>query len=302
VIRRATRDSVDGRAYLDLQNLARRQGRPTDELHQMYALEGFLARLVASPVADRFVFKGGVLLAAYESRRPTRDIDLQGRHMSNNVDDILELVRAVAAIDLRDGLRFDAGNATAESIRDGDTYQGVRVTINGRLSVARVCFHVDVNVGDPIWPAPQLINLPRLLAGSIAIRGYPVAMVHAEKLVTAVHRGRANTRWRDFSDVYALAIRHNVVGSELTAALAHVATHRRVELAPLRKVLAGYAEQAQTQWTTWRRKHRLDGHVPSEFAEVLGLVIAFADPVIAGSAIGLTWIAADLVWNAEQVS
>lgn len=43
-----TRDTIAGRTYLDLQNLARRQGRPTDELHQIYALEGFLARLVVS--------------------------------------------------------------------------------------------------------------------------------------------------------------------------------------------------------------------------------------------------------------
>jgi hypothetical protein len=52
---RPTRATVAGRAYLDLQNLARKQRRPTDELHQIYALEGFLTRLVASPYADRFV-------------------------------------------------------------------------------------------------------------------------------------------------------------------------------------------------------------------------------------------------------
>ena len=67
-----TRATVAGRTYLDLQNLARRQGRPTDELHQIYALEDFLARLVVSPHADQLVLKGGVLLAAYDTRRPTR--------------------------------------------------------------------------------------------------------------------------------------------------------------------------------------------------------------------------------------
>jgi hypothetical protein len=60
--RRPTRATVEGRAYLDLQNLARRQQRPTDELHQLYALEGFLARLARSPDADRLVLKGDVLL------------------------------------------------------------------------------------------------------------------------------------------------------------------------------------------------------------------------------------------------
>jgi Nucleotidyl transferase AbiEii toxin, Type IV TA system len=80
--RRPTRATVEGRAYLDLQNLARRQQRPTDELHQLYAIEGFLARLTRSPHADRLVLKGGVLLAAYDARRPTRDVDIQARAMA----------------------------------------------------------------------------------------------------------------------------------------------------------------------------------------------------------------------------
>lgn len=74
---RPTRGSEAGRAYLDLQNLARKSGRPTAELHQLYALECFLDRLTQSAFADQFVLKGGVLLAAYEMRRPTRDVDLR---------------------------------------------------------------------------------------------------------------------------------------------------------------------------------------------------------------------------------
>jgi len=77
-VNRPTRATADGRVYLDLQNLARRQGRPTGELHQLYALEGFLARLARSRFLDHLILKGGALLAAYEIRRPTRDIDLEG--------------------------------------------------------------------------------------------------------------------------------------------------------------------------------------------------------------------------------
>ncbi len=71
---------------MDLQNLAR-QSRPTDELEQLYALEGFLARVAASEYAERFVFKGGVLLAAYGARRPTRDVDMRDGEMSNHTED-----------------------------------------------------------------------------------------------------------------------------------------------------------------------------------------------------------------------
>ena len=71
-----------GRTYLDLQNLARRSGRLTEELHQLYVLECFLDRLVRSSYADRFVLKGGVLLAAYDMRRPTRGVDLRADRLA----------------------------------------------------------------------------------------------------------------------------------------------------------------------------------------------------------------------------
>lgn len=150
---RPTRNTADGRAYLDLQNMARRGRRPTDELHVLYALEGFLARLSVSAHAEKLVLKGGVLLAAFDARRPTRDVDLQAQALPNDTATLLELVRQIAATPLPDnddGLLFDTEHASAEVIRDEDEYSGVRVSLNARLSQAKVAFHVDVNVGDPI--------------------------------------------------------------------------------------------------------------------------------------------------------
>lgn len=77
-MKRVTRESAAGRAYLDLQNEARRQGRPTQELLTYYAIERWLARLVASQHANSFVLKGGVLLAALGARRTTVDADMLG--------------------------------------------------------------------------------------------------------------------------------------------------------------------------------------------------------------------------------
>lgn len=183
-----TRATVDGRAYLDLQNLARRQRRPTDELHQLYALEGFLARLATSAHADRLVLKGGVLLAAYDVRRPTRDVDMLARDTSNKREDVLRLVQGIASARLDDGLVFDAARATADVIRDEDEYSGIRVALSAALASARLSMHVDVNVGDPIWPEPRRVELPRLLGGTITLAGYPLPMVYAEKITTALQR------------------------------------------------------------------------------------------------------------------
>ena len=68
-----------GRAYLDLQNQARRTSTTTQQLLTFFALERWLARLSASPYASRFILKGGVLLAALDARRPTLDADALAR-------------------------------------------------------------------------------------------------------------------------------------------------------------------------------------------------------------------------------
>jgi len=183
---RPTRATIEGRAYLDLQNLARRQRRPTDELHQLYALEGFLCRLAASEHAGRFALKGGVLLAAYDARRPTRDIDLHARALSSDEAAVLQVIRDVASQPFEDGLVVDTDAVRTEIIRDESDYSGVRVSLGGRLSVARIAFHVDVNVGDPVQPPPQRIVLPRILGGELAINGYPLPMVYAEKIVSPI--------------------------------------------------------------------------------------------------------------------
>lgn len=297
---RPTRATVAGRAYLDLQNLARRTNRPTDELHQIYALEGFLARLVESPYADRLILKGGVLLAALDVRRPTRDVDFHGQHLSNDVDQVLAMVKVIANVPVDDGLILDADAATAEIIRDQDQYSGVRVTLTGRLAAAQLTFHVDINVGDPIWPAPQTVALPRLLDGAIHVVGYPLAMVHAEKLVTTVQRGAANTRWRDFVDIYALSRRHDVNGAELTSATMQVAEHRETRLMSLAEALGDYPTQSQRRWAIWLRKQRLDNQYPHEFDQLINAIGEFADPVLLDDVAGRTWNAARLRWVPER--
>lgn len=262
----------------------------TQELLTLYALEGLLARLAVSVYGDRFVLKGGMLLAAFGQRRPTRDLDVHADTPPADLDTVRGAMTEIAAVSLDDGLRFDTHDVTAEVIRDEDAYSGVRVSVDAALHTARLAIKVDVNVGDPIWPEPQLVSVPRLLDDEpLQLRGYPLHMVLAEKLVTAVDRGTANTRWRDFTDIYLLTRRHQVAGSDLVEAIRRVAAHRAVQLAPLAETLGGYAELAQPKWAAWRNRHELYDRLPAEFADVLDEVIAFADPAIAGDVTDATW-------------
>jgi Nucleotidyl transferase AbiEii toxin, Type IV TA system len=148
-VKRASKETLAGRRYLDLQREAKRTGRPTDELIQLYALECFLDRLVHSEFADTFILKGGILLAALDARRPTRDIDFAVRVFENSAEKVLSAVRTIAAISLDDGMTFDSSGAGAEVIREEDTYSGIRVTLGGALSRAVVRFHVD-----SMWAIP----------------------------------------------------------------------------------------------------------------------------------------------------
>ena len=187
-----SRATPAGRAYLDLRAKVRGDRRPVDELLQLYVLEPFLARLAGSRFAEHLVLKGGVLLAAFGERRATRDIDLQAQALDDDPESIRAVICDVAAQHLDDGVLFDVGGAITEVIRDEDAYSGVRVSMRAELATARPHFHVDVNVGDPITPAPQELHLPRLLGGEVVARGYPLVMVHAGKIVTAVARGTVN--------------------------------------------------------------------------------------------------------------
>lgn len=165
------------------------------------------------------------------------------------------------------------------------------------LATARLRFHVDVNVGDAAWPVPGLVDLPRLLGGTITVRGYPLPMVHAEKIVTAVQRGQANTRWRDFADVYLLSGRHRVDGTELQQSLRLVAGYRSTTLQSLADIWGGPAGSAQTPWASWVRRQRLDDRLPGLFATVLDAVGRFADPPLLGTATGRTSDPLDRTWQ-----
>src|SRR5262249_55033064 len=118
VVSGPSRSTVAGRAYLDLRSLAARQDRSTDEYLALYAVEGFLDRLSVSVRADDLALKGGALLAAFDTRRPTRDVALQASVTSNDTDTVLALVREIAALERPDGLAYDTTAATARTIRD----------------------------------------------------------------------------------------------------------------------------------------------------------------------------------------
>jgi predicted nucleotidyltransferase component of viral defense system len=264
-----THADLAGSRYLALQHLAREQKRATTELLQLYVLESFLRRLIRSQHDESLVLKGGLLLAAFDLRRATRDVDLLALRADNDPAVVERLVVEIASVDVEDGVVFLLDAITTGPIRDDDVYPGVRVVLQARLATARIKFSVDVNVGAPVVPAPIRTAVPVLLGDErIHVLAYPKSMVVAEKLVTALQRGRASTRWRDFADLFVL-VPGALLEAEVIEALRAVASHRGGSLQPLAEVLAGMPKEAQARWATWRARQGAQERVPEDFAAVL---------------------------------
>jgi len=227
-----------GKAYLDLQAEGRRSQRTMQALMPMWISERWLARLSGSPLRHTFILKGGVLLAALGNRRPTQDADLLAVAISNDAAEVIALINEVAALELNDGAAFLTRTTTAATIREGDLYTGVRVTMDARIATAKVRLKLDINFGDPVTPAPEDVELPALLGGPpITVRGYPIVTVIAEKLSTAIQLGGANTRVRDYVDLYSLTGTYDFELATILDALEVTSAYRRVMIAPLSSVV-----------------------------------------------------------------
>jgi hypothetical protein len=287
-------------AFLAIQQHSRRNRLDVQEQMTLYTLEGLLARIAASPFREDFVLKGGVLLAAFSLRRPTKDIDLQATRLANELDEVAERFRAVAVVDIGDGLVFDPDTVSARTIRDGDDYNGVRVKLVGQLNRARLPIGVDVNFGDPIWPSPVMVSVPRLVDNGqepVAMLGYPLPMVIAEKAVTIVQRGAVNTRWRDFADLFTISRSHDLSSDELGTAIEVVADYRGTALRPLLPELASMSAIAQPKWAAWRRRQPTATALPEHFADMLSHVAAFVDPAIRNAGPGSgRWDSQSAAW------
>ena len=205
-----------------LLNNARAQGQAFDLVLTRYALERLLYRLSRSAAANRFVLKGAMLVMTWlkAPHRGTRDLDLMG-FGDPNPGALVDLFRKVMAAPEPDGLVFDIEGLRAEPIREDVEYGGVRLRTRATLDGARISISVDVAFGDAIEPDAELIDYPVLLdLPAPRLRAYARETVVAEKFQAMVALGRANTRMKDFYDVWVLSKTHAFDADRLSRAIA----------------------------------------------------------------------------------
>lgn len=293
---RSTADNV----YKQLRRLAREQGRATDELFQLYLLERFIFRWASSQHADGLVLKGGMLLAAYDLRRATRDIDVQALAVDGEVGLLTALVGEICAVEVDDGVTFDLSQLDARSIREGAAFEGLRVRVPAALGRAQLVLRLDINIGDPITPAPAQLAYPQLLGGTFTLTGYPLASVLAEKLVTMLELREANTRDRDIGDIVRIIDTHPIDSDELRAGCEATAAYRGVQLDRLAGHVNELAVRRQAPWSRWRNRMGLQAALPDAVRDALDRVTQFADPVLEGAVHAATWNPASGRWQPRE--
>ena len=255
-----------------LLNLAHARGQPMELLLTRYALERLLHRLSLSSHRERFVLKGAMLLATWfdEPHRATRDVDLLGFGDPAH-EALLSTFREVMAIKADDGVSFDLDGLRIEPIREDVEYGGSRLRTTAALAGARIPITVDIGFGDAVEPGVEDIDLAVLLdMPSPHLRAYPPETVIAEKFHAMVALGRANSRMKDYYDVWMLTSAFELEPERLHRAI--VATFARRSTAIPAEVPDGLSDAfatdpgKQRQWSAFARN--LSGSVPG-----LGLIV-----------------------------
>lgn len=274
--------NIPASVHQRLLNLARETKRPFNELLQYFAIERFLFRFSRSEYADRYVLKGAQMLQAWNAplARPTMDIDMLGRGPST-IDALENVIREVIAVEVEpDGVVFDPKTVSGEVIVKGREYEGVRIRLRGVLGKIRLNVQLDVGFGDLVVPAPTPIELPDLIGlGAPRLLGYTPESAIAEKYHAMVALDLANTRIKDFYDVWLLSQTIEFDGAVLARAIGVTFKQRSTPL-PTEPPMAlteqfGEAADKQALWRAFLRKGRLDaqgkqlGEIVAELREFL---------------------------------
>lgn len=188
-----------------IKNMASEKDINAQILLRNYMLERLLERISISEFKDKFILKGGMLVAALVGvdMRSTIDMDATIKYYPVTEKSIREAFDIILSVPLNDGVQIKY--IKIEEIRAEDEYNGFRVSLEALMDNARIPIKVDITSGDEITPKEIVYTFDLLLEDrSIDILAYNLETVLAEKIETIISRGIANTRMRDFYDVYIL--------------------------------------------------------------------------------------------------
>ena len=243
-----------------IRNIAKQKNIPAQVILQNYMFERLLVRLSASEYKEKFVLKGGMLVAAIVGldNRATMDMDTTLKNLPLTPETIRNALEQVCAVQFDDGVFFEIG--TISPIREDDIYGGYRVMLNAGFDTLLTPLSIDVSTGDAITPHAVQYNFSEIFDDekSYELWAYNIETVMAEKVETILRRGVFNTRPRDFYDVYILATTQNFDIAVFKDALSATANHRGTaeQIADVPMILQNIQEslELKAMWEKYRKQ------------------------------------------------
>jgi len=279
------KQNIGHSVFQRLLNLAKTRGEDFNLLLIRYGIERLLYRLSLSSYADKFILKGASLFLVWkgQSYRVTKDADFLGYGLAdtNRISAVFKELCQISCPD--DGIIFMADTVKAMPIREEQEYGGIRVTLSGMLHQASIPLQVDIGFGDVVTPAPERIVFPTLLdAPAPHLNAYPRETMVAEKFETMVRLGMANSRMKDFYDIWLLSHYFDFDGQMLATAIHKTFTKRETTLSIQPTVFQdSFAKDPSksTQWRAFVRKANPED-APRSFEETVSFIKSFLEPLV----------------------
>lgn len=243
-----------------IRNIAKQKNIPAQVILQNYMFERLLVRLSVSEYKEKFVLKGGMLVAAIVGldNRATMDLDTTLKNLPLTPEAIRSALENIATIPFDDGISFEIG--TISPIREDDIYGGYRLALNARFDTLLTPMTIDVSTGDAITPHAIPYQFTEIFSdeNSYELWAYNIETVMAEKVETILRRGVFNTRPRDFYDAFILATTQQFDKQVFADALAATAAHRGTteQIANIPEILGNVEEspELRTMWEKYRKQ------------------------------------------------
>ena len=267
-----------------LKNQSVKSGKSFQELLITYALERTIYRLSISKYAERFTLKGGIFLYAIfdgEFARVTRDIDFLARNMSNNAEDIRKVYEDIFSIPCNDALQYDLNTLEVKNITEFKEYHGVNVSITAFLDRTKIPVSIDIGFDDVIYPDREKMDFPVLLDMECPrIYVYSIYSAISEKFEAIVSLGDANSRYKDFYDIYMLANKYDLNGPKLKEAVIETFNHRGTSFDDIFAFTDEFvsSEIHQSRWKAFTKKKQ--AFVNVSLHEVIDLLKSLLLPIV----------------------
>ena len=189
----------------NIRNISKGDDKVAKALIRIFFMERFLERVSMSEYRDQFILKGGMLVSSLLgiNVRATMDIDTTVKALPLTEQDISRIVSEICAIEIEDRVSFQITNV--ETIMEDFDYPGIRLHMVGTLEKLRQPIKIDVSTDDVVTPRAIEYEYKLMFEErTILLNTYNIETLLAEKAQTIISRGLANTRMRDFYDLYEI--------------------------------------------------------------------------------------------------